>query len=63
MDEREKLLANIQDRMVRHGIFYPDIWERVLLTRTEVLREIADSDFDLQVLRMIREREMLRGQN
>jgi len=55
MDEREKLLANIRERMERHCIFYPDIWARVLDTRTEVLKEIAESDFDQQVLRMMKE--------
>ena len=51
MNERETLLANIRERMDRHGIFYPDIWDRVLQTRTEVLRNIVASDFDQEVLR------------
>jgi hypothetical protein len=51
MDERETLLVNIRERMERHKIFYPDIWDRVTQTRTEILREIVASDFDQEVLR------------
>ena len=54
VDNREQYLRNIRERMERNGIFYPDIWSRVLQTRTEVLKEIVESDFDEEVLRRMR---------
>jgi|HubBroStandDraft_6_1064221.scaffolds.fasta_scaffold26979_2 hypothetical protein len=64
MDERETLLANIREKMERHKIFYQDIWDRILQTRTEILREIVASDWDQQVLRMKAEVEaQVHGKN
>lgn len=50
--DRAELLKQIEGRMRSNGIFYQDIWERILLTETRVLREIAESNFSEQVLRM-----------
>lgn len=41
--------------MERNGIFYPDIWGRVLLTETPILKEIVESDFDERVLRKMKD--------
>lgn len=49
---REEMLAAIERRMRANGIFYQDIWERVLQTADGPLREIYDSDFEHQVLAM-----------
>jgi len=38
--------------MELQDIFYLDIWDRLLLTKIEVLREIEGSNFDIQVLQM-----------
>lgn len=49
---RAELLKEIECRMRANGIFYQDIWEKILLTDTPVLREIAESKFEEEVLRM-----------
>jgi hypothetical protein len=49
---RDELLAQIKSRMELNDIFYADIWKRVLKSSTFVLREICDSDFEVQVLKM-----------
>lgn len=53
---RDSLLKEIRARMEQAGIFDEAIWDRMLLTDTPVLQEIADSDFEHQVLRDRRER-------
>jgi len=50
--ERTRLLRHIRCRMELQDIFYLDIWDRLLLTKIEVLREIEGSNFDIQVLQM-----------
>lgn len=49
---REECLIRILKRMQDHDIFYQDIWDRLLETPTEVLREIEASNFEREVLKM-----------
>ena len=57
---RAELLKEIEARMRDNGIFYQDIWDRILQTETRVLVKISESDFDLQVLKMQAE---IKGRN
>jgi hypothetical protein len=46
LSEREELLKKIRQQMVDHELpFFEDIWERITLTETHVLREIAQSNW------------------
>lgn len=50
--DRLMLLKIIEERMRKANIFYTDIWDRMKLTETRILKEIVDSDFEMQVMRM-----------
>jgi len=47
--DRETCLREIRERMERRKIFYPDIWVRLLETKTSVLNEIVESNFEDEV--------------
>lgn len=40
--------------MEANDIFYPDIWDKILLTDTSVLNEIVGSEFEREVFEIMR---------
>jgi hypothetical protein len=57
MTNRDHYLVEIRERMKRHGIFFQDIWDRLLQTSDSVLKEIVESDFERRALELKRKLE------
>ena len=55
---RKFYLMQLEFRLASNGLFFPDIWDKILQTETRVLKEICDSEFEREVFERVRPRTL-----
>jgi len=55
---RKFYLMNLEFRLASNGIFFPDVWDKLLQTETHVLKEICESEFEREVFERVRPRKL-----